>query len=322
VSDQKQWDEVSLDHFRKYDAAAQRLGVAALAALVPYSPAQLIVALQDGNDQLNGLGRAKWDRRRVEKEQRTFGGGDFTRWDEPYEAVWELAKAAGKREGLKKFNLPSLNECVCVLKHVAKYYLAGAPGPDGPVEPYRPAGIPQDGQLRDLTERTIALAGAESEESFQIGDSQAISLRQEDEMTHSDNEQITIEQFIGQHGLAADFEPIAKRSDGGDWAAGAKHFRVTLRSEAVTGGPAFTVEFSVGSGWKRLPVLADVLDSLASDASWVDQPFKDWAAYLGFDPDSRKAEKVYRAVRQTHQNLIELLGQEALDELLYKVERL
>jgi hypothetical protein len=52
-----------------------------------------------------------------------------------------------------------------------------------------------------------------------------------------------------------------------------------------------------------------VLEALLSDASVAgyDQ-FEEWAADLGYDPDSRKAEKVYQACVEQTAQLRQLLG--------------
>lgn len=52
---------------------------------------------------------------------------------------------------------------------------------------------------------------------------------------------------------------------------------------------------------KVTPKLEDVLHSLLSDGSaYFDaQRFEDWAADLGYDPDSRKAEATWRACDET-----------------------
>jgi len=47
------------------------------------------------------------------------------------------------------------------------------------------------------------------------------------------------------------------------------------------------------------PALADVVHCLLMDANGTDERFEDWAAELGFDPDSRKAERMYQACRDT-----------------------
>lgn len=72
------------------------------------------------------------------------------------------------------------------------------------------------------------------------------------------------------------------------------------------------------------PTAADVLDSLANDASaWENsRSFENFASDLGYDPDSRKAEAIYRACGEIAKGLRNLLGAEGYEELLWKVERL
>ncbi|HEX5016584.1 MAG TPA: hypothetical protein VFX15_03240 [Actinomycetes bacterium] len=72
------------------------------------------------------------------------------------------------------------------------------------------------------------------------------------------------------------------------------------------------------------PTAADVLDSLASDASaWENaRNFEDFANDLGYDTDSRKAEKIYNACGEVAKSLRHFLGNAAYQALLYEVERL
>lgn len=70
------------------------------------------------------------------------------------------------------------------------------------------------------------------------------------------------------------------------------------------------------------PTAAEVLDSLASDASSADQSFEDWCGDYGYDTDSRKAEAAYNACRETMFNLRKLLGARDLETLLNDVERM
>jgi len=61
------------------------------------------------------------------------------------------------------------------------------------------------------------------------------------------------------------------------------------------------------------PPLADVLSSLLLDASAIDEgSFEDWAASLGYDPDSRKAEAIWKACVETGLKLRSALGDEIL----------
>jgi hypothetical protein len=64
------------------------------------------------------------------------------------------------------------------------------------------------------------------------------------------------------------------------------------------------------------PALGDVLQSLASDASALDEPgFEAWADSLGYDRDSRKAEEIYRACLDIALKLQATLGGRALAEI-------
>lgn len=72
------------------------------------------------------------------------------------------------------------------------------------------------------------------------------------------------------------------------------------------------------------PEIADVLDSLASDAQTYDgcRDFDDFCASLGMDPDSRRAEAMYKACGETAKALRYLLGTEAFETLCNRIERL
>lgn len=64
------------------------------------------------------------------------------------------------------------------------------------------------------------------------------------------------------------------------------------------------------------PSKQDVLYCICSDAENTDQPFEDWAADLGYDTDSRKAEAIYNECVKTRHALTKLCGSaEALESL-------
>jgi hypothetical protein len=70
-----------------------------------------------------------------------------------------------------------------------------------------------------------------------------------------------------------------------------------------------TVDFWQGSAHRDEPTAKDVLECLLSDASVEDyNGFEDWASDMGFDEDSRKAEKIYRDVLTQTEKLKKLLG--------------
>ena len=89
-----------------------------------------------------------------------------------------------------------------------------------------------------------------------------------------------------------------------DMPPGSSHWRVTLRYQ----GRQMTVPFSMGPAHSHEPEAAEVLECLLSDASGADEDFENWAADLGYDPDSRKAERIYKTVQRQTLKLSRLLG--------------
>lgn len=146
----------------------------------------------------------------------------------------------------------------------------------------------------------------------------------------------SIASFIAKCNLGFEAHRVASRPDA-LMTDSARHFRCVITSEGrerhgnqELRGPKevparLEVYFSQGSAHTEPPTLADVLDCLASDASGYDQAagsFEEWASDLGYDADSRKAEKTFRAVEKQARDLKALLGAEAYEELLYQTERL
>lgn len=100
-----------------------------------------------------------------------------------------------------------------------------------------------------------------------------------------------------------------------DWQRRATQYTVTLRYQKR----AMTVEFWCGSACGE-PDAATVLDCVASDASGADgTSFEDWCADYGFDSDSRKAERTYRACVAQSRKLRKLLGSD-FDAIVYADE--
>ena len=64
------------------------------------------------------------------------------------------------------------------------------------------------------------------------------------------------------------------------------------------------------------PTREDILGSLATDSDVIDYAtYDDWAPNLGYDPDSRKGEAIYRACLETALKLRAAIGDEKLREL-------
>lgn len=72
----------------------------------------------------------------------------------------------------------------------------------------------------------------------------------------------------------------------------------------------------------KKPTLEDILDSLALDASVLDQTFEEFCGEFGYDTDSRKAEETYQACRENAKGLLSLLGKETFKTLCFETERL
>ena len=132
--------------------------------------------------------------------------------------------------------------------------------------------------------------------------------------------------FIQRNRLKGHHKRIESNSRMADMGVGSLHYSFTILKH---NGDRMTVPYSVGPSiaaqkdWSG-PETADILDCLASDAAGWDnaRDFTDWAQEYGYDPDSRNAEKTFRAVKYQSTRLGELLGTEEYETLLYDVERL
>ena len=90
-----------------------------------------------------------------------------------------------------------------------------------------------------------------------------------------------------------------------DWPR-ADAFKVTLQYKRRK----LTVPFYQGKAIRKEPTAASVIYCLISDAQSVEcaKDFEDWASSLGYDADSRKAEKTYKACVKNQQNIRRFLG--------------
>lgn len=92
-------------------------------------------------------------------------------------------------------------------------------------------------------------------------------------------------------------------------------WKVTLR----LGKRRYTVEYRMGTGHAgRPPSVKTVVDSLVSDADLGEEnSLEDFCGELGYDEDSRKAEKVYKACQGVAHRLRQFLGEERYEEYRY-----
>jgi hypothetical protein len=165
-------------------------------------------------------------------------------------------------------------------------------------------------------------------------------------LTHDNFEEnkVLAKDFIARHRVKLEATPVPENpySSGDEWSKNAFHFHCLLTNAY---GRVFTTYYSVGSdivenylnkkntafriavkglskkciayddalreySHKYKPDLKSILECLALDSRNVADGmyFEDWADNLGYDTDSRSAEKVYNNCREQHRDLSKFFG--------------
>jgi hypothetical protein len=130
----------------------------------------------------------------------------------------------------------------------------------------------------------------------------------------------TLKQFVREHRVRMSAELAYANPNMQDMPAGSSHWSCTLRM----GRRQMTVPFSQGPAISHEPTVEDVLDCLASDAAGLEnsRSFEEWASEYGYDTDSRKAERTYKAVERQSKKLRALVADDAtFQALLFETER-
>jgi hypothetical protein len=132
----------------------------------------------------------------------------------------------------------------------------------------------------------------------------------------------TLEKFIGGSELGLRSREVTANGDpecliDDPWTA--EHYRCELHGSNGDRPVSTIMASDTGP-----PELADVLDAVAAQAAVVEEApsYEGWALQMGFDPDSRRGERVYRNERRQAKRLRALLGDEAYRRLLWETERL
>ena len=84
---------------------------------------------------------------------------------------------------------------------------------------------------------------------------------------------------------------------------------------------SMTTSFYTGSGWEKDPELEDILGSILLDATYLDYSFEDFANEMGYDPDSRTAEKIYKDIQKQAKKINRIFSKEEQEELLTYLEK-
>ena len=111
--------------------------------------------------------------------------------------------------------------------------------------------------------------------------------------------------------------PSQKSPLGDDWGKGATHWRCTIKRVDESGKAIakMTVDYHMGSAHTGEPRLADVLESLRMDANSPDS-FTEFCDEFGYDADSIKALKIWKACVSIKIRIRKLLGDNAVYLLL------
>jgi hypothetical protein len=128
--------------------------------------------------------------------------------------------------------------------------------------------------------------------------------------------------FAEAHGITV--EPLLTDlldSERDEWGKdpGATHWKVKVRKD----WGVFTMRFHMGSAFKRPPNVTEVLGALATDGVGYAnaKDFEDWANEYGYNPDSRKAERIYRQVGDNATKARQTFGDAIYEALLWDTEQ-
>lgn len=133
---------------------------------------------------------------------------------------------------------------------------------------------------------------------------------------------VTLNAFIATHGIKlrsvwTDRNPVMEEN--AEYPM--DHWRCTMRC----GVRRMTITFSMGAAHHgKAPKLTEVLECLAGDAAGFENAdgFEDWCRDYGYATDSRKAERIWKAIERQAGSLKRMLGDAAYSTLLWETERL
>ncbi len=137
------------------------------------------------------------------------------------------------------------------------------------------------------------------------------------------------EQYASRHGITLQAVSVPENpnmhrdSQEKPWEA--DHWYVTLG--LVASKKNFTLYFSKGVGLRVKPnkiayprpikpSITEILECLQSDFSGLGEEFEEWASGLGYDTDSRKAERTWETVKRQAREFRALVGIDAMNELM------
>lgn len=91
-----------------------------------------------------------------------------------------------------------------------------------------------------------------------------------------------------------------------EWQQKSHQWTVTLKYDRRQ----MTVPFFMGQALTHEPTADDVLPALFMDAYAKDMTFEEWALEMGYDEDSRKAERTFKECKKIGDKLEKLFGKD------------
>jgi hypothetical protein len=106
---------------------------------------------------------------------------------------------------------------------------------------------------------------------------------------------------------------LAEQGKLDDWQRSAHPYTCTL----MYNNKQMTIPFFMGSAHTSEPKKTDVIPCLLSDYSIVksSRHFEDFCDNLGYDSDSRKAEKIYNDTKRQAEKFENMFGEEGIQQL-------
>lgn len=135
-----------------------------------------------------------------------------------------------------------------------------------------------------------------------------------------------LQTFIEENNIKCESVMVGENPNMHDQNWQAYHYKVTLKRDKTYDGfrerRQFTLFFSMGIGISHEPYTDDVLECLASDSASIENArhFEDWCADLGYDGDSRRAERTYKITCKQAEKFEKFLGVDLYHDLLWNTE--
>ena len=119
---------------------------------------------------------------------------------------------------------------------------------------------------------------------------------------------MNVEAFIRKVGITMVARPRKPVLDPEDkFAAQRGYYRCTFERRVGPKAVTFTVDWTSGAPASE-PKAVDVLENLQSDSNFQGS-FEEFCGDFGYDEDSRKAEKIYKAINSQNRRLKTFLGE-------------